>query len=237
MADTKSSIDESLTLLTGRFLSDWDGTVLVPILSEIYDGGPMHVTNHLLPLEVDTPFGNLQLSWISILQRIGIINRTINEMNETFSLLDTSGKLANPNIPIILLAHYENLIYLLKTMADRLIMLTSILEYRSRLGDYSSKIVIDSIGAVSHSNLAEKLGNHKDTLETLNAVANTYKHSFLNLQASTVVMRNTPGFVAYYTPRNDINKASYIYPVIFVNTIRDFDAFLKDTKSLIQKLL
>lgn len=237
MAEDKVSEEELLTLVGARFINDWDGTVLVPHLESIYDGGAMHAVDHLLSLDTDTAFGNLTLSWLAILLRVGAINNTLDSINRDFALLDPSWQSTNPSVPLSLATQYEALVYLLKTTADHVVMLLSLVDTKHKLKSYPDKVPVGSIGALT------KLGfdtfcdgtflASEPMLTTLNTVANSYKHSFLNLQATNIVMKNTPGVITFCTPYNDTQSGSYLAYLVFVNTIREFDTFLETAKAFV----
>ena len=222
---------DSLKVIGANFNRDWDGTVFVPYLSALKKPTENLHIKDLLPLDTETPFGNLQLSWMSLVMRTQLINEAIDVLNRDFDNVQKAIKeshvIADSNIYIRPQMSSEILVYLLRTTADRLIMLLSLVESLSKDGKYPNKIKCDSVAGFLNCNSGDfcegLLDPHRDMLETLNVVANSFKHSFLNLQTHNILMQNTPGVIAMYQPHNNSDSESVMGHIIFVNAVREFD--------------
>lgn len=231
-----------INIITPRFMKEWDGTTKVPYLSSlIKPGSSMNAATHLLSLDTNSPFGNLTLNWISILARIRLINETIDKINSDFKTF--TNHLDNPSVADVIndpdiysrqQMSGELLVYQLKTLVDRTIMLLSLLQSKGEQGLYPDSIEVDNIGIFLSKKAGEfgsgKFDKFKVILESLNIVANSYKHSFLNAQASNILARNTPGVITFYHYRNKSKNDPVFAYLFFSNTVREIDKFMSVAK-------
>jgi hypothetical protein len=136
----------------------------------------------LLPLPVQTPYGNLTLKWMKLVQRLDEANRRITE-----SAIFWEQALKAPEMHLHAYERHvyanEQAIYLIRRAADELIALIWLLSEWKTSGNYPSRILVDSIGVAlrdeSKLNLAP-ISKHNKILKTLNEISNAFKHSFIN---------------------------------------------------------
>lgn len=219
-------------------------------------GVVMHATQHLLPLDVNTPFGNLQLTWMIIIQRIDSANEIIDKINVDFVEMLRITQEKNPQKSALLSAMDQNiynrqkincelLIYLLKTIADQIISLVTLLSDRNSNGEYPNNIRIDSIGdflnyinnqTAINANIKNIMDKHVEMLRAVNEIANCFKHSFVNAQLSLRIPSEAPGIIAYYLPHNNLNNEPHIYNIRLREIVVKVDQFLGDSKGLVAEL-
>lgn len=224
------------------FLREWDGTIDIPYLDALL--GPAERLNikHIPPLATDTPYGNLQSSWITLLSDISAINELIQKTNQDHALLRKH--LENPNRIMeqgLLTKQRVNAEWLsqwTKTIVDRFIMLTALVLYQRAYESYPDKISPNSIGEFLDIKEGEfckgRLDGYRPTLYRLNIVANALKHTFLNLQSSSIVNTKTPGVIVFYQHNNDSKKGQHLEYLIFTNLIKEINRLAGDVKKLLK---
>lgn len=237
--------DQSLMHFFGvNFHKEWDGVVEVPFLDTLIPPTEQLNIKHLLPLESDTPFGNLQTAWVTLLGDISAINIQIQRTNQDhFELRKFLKSKDQHTMPQGLFVkqriNAEGLTQSLKTLVDRLIMLMTVVQYsRENEGKYPKRIVPDSVGAFVGLEEGEFCGGAIDKfrpiLKRLNNVSNALKHTFLNLQSSSIINRQTPGIIVFYQHKNRTDKGSYLEYVIFSNTVKEINEFASVVKGFLK---
>jgi hypothetical protein len=140
-------------------------------------GESLHI-NHMLPLPADTPFGNLSLKYLRIVERLDHVNLSVQKAFASFESARTHDSSVSLTEHSLLT---EEVIYWLRKTADELIGLLHVLAERESTGSYPSRVDPDSIGALLASEqIPPVLTAHTAFLATLNDIANAYKHSFIN---------------------------------------------------------
>lgn len=216
------------------------------LVSIIKPGEFIHATEHLVPLSVDTPHGNLQSSWMSILERIIATNEFIDKVNLDFRNFmhhveaQKNGQAgADHNAISRQKLNGELIINTLKVTADMVLCLLSILDSKQGLGEHEARISISKVGSFLHTDSKRpwvvQLSQFAPLLKELNDTSNAFKHSFLNLQVNTYY-DGVPGVVAYYLPHNDLSKKPELCTLLLPSVVEEFDQFLAAVKSQIEKL-
>lgn len=133
-------------------------------------------------------WGNLSNKVYFILCRLDYLNTVLVSISEKIKIYNIKIKQRN-GLKIKEITPYIEIIHVmsdLRMITDELIALLYIVERKKALGDYPSKIVIDSIGVLLGKWKKEQFDDvkffieYKGFLKTINEVTNTYKHSFIN---------------------------------------------------------
>lgn len=142
---------------------------------------------HFLKLPHDTPYGNLNLKWVDVVERFDSINDLILELEKYFKIINIKDADVETANLISIFFHkekfaIEQIFYWLRKSADELISLLYVLDYHNLNNDYPTKIKIDCIGLllISTDFYTEFVCTYNHLLTILNEVTNAYKHSFLN---------------------------------------------------------
>lgn len=247
-----AEIDNKDTILTddhpvmnyvgASILGEWDGVVEVPYLDALLAPTERLHVKHILPLATDTQYGNLQTSWITLLADISAINIIIQKTNQDHALLREflvgPGKVPKQQgLYTAQRKNAEQLSQALKTLVDHFIMLLAVVSYDFMNGEYPKKIKPNSIGEYLNMQTGQfcdgKLDKYRPTLIRLNTVANALKHTFLNLQSSSIINKNTPGVIVFYQQNNDTKKGSAFEYILFSNTVKEINRFTYDAKVIL----
>jgi hypothetical protein len=171
------------------------------------------------------------------------MNDLIKDFEDSFNNLQSHAATMKPgNRDAMIFRRYqvrgEILINSLKTTADQLLALLSILKSRVDDGCYADKIGKDSIGMYLNStNLSEDtlefMQKHAYILKELNDAANGSKHSFLNLNVNTYMSR--PSVLVYHLPRNNQSEVGSPVTMTLEKAIPEYNSFLEDITKLIVK--
>jgi hypothetical protein len=185
-------------------------------------------------LPPDTPYGNLQLKHMKIIQRMDEANRNIQE---SFFYWNKAHSTNNGMLPINSgEQHYyanEKLIYMLRRGADEIISLIWLLEDFEKKSQFSNKIQIDCIGLLLKQPDTERnpiYTNHIGLLNTLNEISNAYKHSFVNSNLN-FLGANEPCVHAITLDRNNTSNQPRFYNVTLLSIIEGYNAFYQETKA------
>jgi hypothetical protein len=186
-------------------------------------GQPLNV-RILLPLPANTPFGNFQLKYMLIVQRLDHVNSmlpTVFESYERAMAQPMTNELSHQALVT------EQVIYWLRKTADELIGLYHVLASRAANGEYPDRVSPDSIGGLLSKTVAPPFVEHMDFLKVLNEISNAYKHSFINSDLSRVG-RDEPVVLALGLDHNRLKKDPKFYAVSVRDVVSDFNAFLSD---------
>lgn len=193
----------------------------------------------LLPAQ--TPYGNMALKHMKIVQTIMYVNTKINHIYSDWQKLNIGSqqKPFDPTSypdPTLHLLYIEEAIYFLRRLADDLISISFLL-YQFRLnGQYPSKMEIDSIGSLlekkKHLEFKEKLSNAEPFLTSLNDISNAYKHSFINSDQSTLG-KEEPCVPALALKRNDLQQNPVFHLVTLSQVVSEFNKFYNLMKEFI----
>lgn len=129
-----------------------------------------------------TPYGNFQLKYMKIVQRIDAANRRIADSYCLWETCTTKRILLSGEYERHIFAN-EEAIYMLRRVADELISLIWCLSKYNEKGEFPSKIKINCLAEVIHQksdSRHEVFRDHIEFMITLNAISNAFKHSFIN---------------------------------------------------------
>lgn len=213
----------------------------LPII-EVFKTQNEHLNEkHILKLPDNTPYGNLGLKCLDLVQRFDNINHLIEELDRYYQIIKiehTDIKIENVKSLFFSKEKFvtEQIFYWLRKSTDELIALLYVLDYNNINGDYPPKIKIDSIGTLIHSTnfYNDFVDKHKHLLTILNEVTNAYKHSFLNTEFHSHHGSDYPVAFALHLKYNTISNAPQFYTINVNTFIIDYCIFLKDIKTLIQ---
>ena len=187
---------------------------------------------HLLPLPADTPFGNLALKYVTIIQRLDYINVMVRMVYQSFERARTQ------NFSRDILNHAllsEQVIYWLRKTVDDLIGLHHVLAYREEAGCYPRRVAPDSIGRLlQQKDVPPLYTGHVPFLNTLNDIANAYKHSFVNSDL-TLMGRDEPIVYALGLRQNDLSNEPTFHAIPLQQVVFQFDTFFTVMTAALRK--
>lgn len=192
---------------------------------------PLNVS-HMLPLPADTPFGNLALKYLRIIDRLDRINVMVQrayESHEKVCLQGIDGDLYEHTFLS------EQIIYCMRKTVDELIGLYYVLDKREATGQYPNRVAPDSIGRLlSQKDVTPLFGTHEDFLRTLNDISNAYKHSFVNSDLG-LIGRDEPGVYALGLKQNNLVNDTSFYTVPLSEVVLKFSNFFVDVVEELRK--
>ncbi|QLC64853.1 hypothetical protein LPB248_00730 [Flavobacterium sp. LPB0248] len=198
-------------------------------------------SKHFLNLPDDTPYGNLNLKWLDVVQRFDSINDLISDLDKYFKIInikDANVETANFISDFFYKEKFtiEQIFYWLRKSTDELISLLYVLDYHNLNGEYPTNIKIDCIGfLLSSTNFyVDFVNKYNHLLTILNEVTNAYKHSFVNSEVHSYHGVDYPIAYAYSLKRNTTENSPQFYSVAVNDFIIDYCRFLRDIKYLIQ---
>ncbi len=180
-------------------------------------------------LPPDSPYGNFQLKFFKIIQRLDEANRRIIESYDFWQSCKTPGFLPPGAVECHTLAN-EQAIYMMRKAADELVSLISCLSEYEKNSKYPEKMKIDCIGAVLNRKDEDQdhiYGNHLDFMQLLNEIANAYKHSFVNSEL-TLVGIEEPRINALALKYNNLSSSPTFHDVSFSELIVRYNGFYED---------
>jgi hypothetical protein len=202
-------------------------------------GEVINVKN-LIPLNSYTDYGNLELKILCVAQSAEYINFGIDSVWNKFSRIrsktyDPMQLMLNSQEIPLMMRDMEVVIYFIRRTIDDMISLIFILD-----NDFPEKIKIDSIGRLLENKVYKNLkylkDRHKDSLDLLNRVANSYKHSFVNYdKAYTAIGRDEPCVLSVTSPYNDLNKPMEFSCIALNDIVALSQEFLFDAKKVLSK--
>ncbi len=177
---------------------------------------------HILPLPSDTPFGNLALKFLKLIERLDHSNRTIKRVYASFEGI--SRVAITPNLTEHLLLQ-EEVVYWLRKSCDELISLNTVIARCRVSGAYPTAVNPDSIGALlAIEPLPPYAAEHATFLSTINDIANAYKHSFINSEINRIGAEE-PVVFALGLKRNSLANVPTFYTVSLRDVIEQFNMF------------
>ena len=211
----------------------------IPILQALKVYGTHFNIKDFISLPVDTPFGNLYLTYSEIVIRIECLNGSIISIYEYFhthnelvkargggSTLDEGYK---HNFEI------EQIIYWLRKTADELISMLYIFSYFKNNSEFPTQIKISSIGKLLKSDqvLDDKLTTHLNLLDRINKVSNGFKHFIVNTQVHNHRGLNEPVVFAL-TAFNDTASQPKFHAISLKTLLESYNSFLTDVKDILK---
>lgn len=197
-------------------------------------GQRLNLSQILTNLPSDTPFGNLMLKHMKIVDRIDRVNSSIELVFSSYSLARIDDEKED------LMRHQlitEEIIYWLRKTADELISLQYVLYVQKQAGAFPRKVEVDCIDSLNNSNQEDfkhLFINHASLLKILNEVSNAYKHSFLNSDIS-LVGNLEPYVFALSLKRNNLEKQPVFHSCSFRDLIEEFNKFFLNSTEQLRK--
>jgi len=134
-------------------------------------------------LPPNSPYGNFQLKFMKIIQRLDEANRKIVDSYKFWQACRVPNGLPATGAYEQHIFSNEEAIYMLRRAADELVSLIWCLSKYEETNNYPTKIKIDCLGAVlsqKTENRLEVFEPHTEIMIILNEIANAFKHSFIN---------------------------------------------------------
>lgn len=186
----------------------------------------MHVLE-VAPLPPDSPFGNLNLKVIHLVNRLIHANRRLDETETMWQafLGPFDPRAGDPGVHHRLSA--DEVVVHLRRAADELIGLLWVLRERATRGDWPPQIEVDSVGTArlrDGSWFLPVLERHDWLLRTLNEIANAHKHSFVDSDFQVVGLRE-PCVVALALKNNKLERGATPYVVSLNSLVDAFNRF------------
>jgi len=197
---------------------------------------------HMLILPKDTPFGNMFLKHMKIIQRLDHVNSKLQNVYKDWQTI--TGEELNPSHdPKNHLLWIEEICYFLRVTTDELISLCYLFYMKRNSNNYPTNIKIHRIGKLIE-NLDKKEDQHYDFrqrfsesfkwLKIFNRITNAYKHSFMNSDLS-IIGRDEPCVPVLDLPFSDlINRETHLYFIKLVEIIDGFNDFYQLTINCIR---
>jgi len=185
----------------------------------------------LISLPPDTPYGNLNLTYMQIVIRIEVLNEAITELYDGFfsHMERTKANHGSSNLDEGLKHKFqiEQVIYWLRKTADELISILSVLYNYKALGNYPDKVPVPSIGKFLNLDKREyfNLEGQVKLFNVLNDISNAYKHTLINAQISNYVGRDEPVVFAL-SAYNQANVTPNFHQVSLKAILDEYNQFL-----------
>ncbi|MFZ1504078.1 MAG: hypothetical protein WAS50_13055 [Nitrospira sp.] len=187
-------------------------------------------------LPADSPYGNLQLKQVKLCKRIDEANRRIRE---SWAYWESSrvedGLLINAYDRHVYAN--EQAVYLLRRASDEIIALIWCLSEWELKKSYPTIIKIDCIGALLSQRTEERpipLNLHIELLTAINAIANAFKHSFVQSDI-TLIGRDEPCVHALSLDYNKLASGMKFHNFSLGWVANAFTAFYKDAIDWLRK--
>ncbi|MFP6797995.1 MAG: hypothetical protein VCA39_02665 [Pseudomonas sp.] len=179
-------------------------------------------------LPSDTPYGNFQLKYMKIVQRLDEANRKIAESCYFWNCCIGESDLLAGAFERHIFSN-ESTIYMLRRAADELVSLIWCLSKFEETGSYPSKIKIDCLGAVIAQPECERheaLSQHIEIMNILNDIANAFKHSFINSD-HTLIGAGEPRIHALGLAYNKLSSEPEFYDVPLSTLVEKYNNFYR----------
>lgn len=136
-----------------------------------------------------SPYGNFQLKFMKIIQRLDEANRKLIDSYKFWRECKSCANFPVFNAYEKHIFSNEEAIYMLRRAADELVSLIWCLSKYEETKQYPQKIDIDCLGAVLSQKKVDRLEvfePHIEIMTELNNIANAFKHSFINSDHSLI---------------------------------------------------
>ena len=187
-------------------------------------------------LPPDSPYGNFQLKFMKIIQRLDEANRRIIDSHEFWHSCNTQGFIPVGAFERHVFAN-EQAIYMMRRAADELVSLIWCLSKYEEYSEYPDKIKVDCLGAVLSQNEQDRnsiYAPHLNLMQQLNHIANAFKHSFINSDHTLMGMQE-PRIHALALNYNKLKSIPTFYDVSLSELINIYNLFYKDCVSWLSK--
>ncbi|WP_343697140.1 hypothetical protein [Flavobacterium sp.] len=192
-------------------------------------------------------WGNLSNKVHFVFSRLDYLNDILVSICEKVELYKTNLKQRNGlNNKKTVITPYIEIIHVmsdLRMIIDELIALLYIVEKRKDLGDYPTKIELESIGKLLgkwNENKFEEVSfflDYKTLLKNVNDITNTYKHSFINDHVLFYRQLEKPTVYAIRNFNSEFDKQkNKLLTVPLENIINDFNIMFKNYISLLKEM-
>ncbi|RKV75427.1 MAG: hypothetical protein D8H97_23550 [Neisseria sp.] len=193
----------------------------------------------MLNLPSSTPFGNLCLKYMKILQTMSYINEKL----VLIFLEDINIRTNRSFIKFSYLISIEEVVFLLRRITDEIIALLWLLGEWVKSGQCPTKLSIDCIGSALNNKeiLSNYLLDYEKFLDDLNHISNAQKHSFINSDLN-LIGYDEPVINALRLDRNNLknfdiqNWEKNHYSISVRYLIKTFNALFNDMKMNIEHL-
>jgi hypothetical protein len=183
-------------------------------------------------LPPDSPYGNFQLKFMKIIQRLDEANRRIIDSYKFWESCGTQGFLPIGALERHVFAN-EQAIYMMRRAADELVSLIWCLSKYEEDSEYPDKIKIDCLGAILSQNEQNRNSiytPHMNLMQQLNDIANAFKHSFINSD-HTLMGVQEPRVHALALNYNKLKSSPTFSDVSLSELINKYNLFYKDCVS------
>jgi hypothetical protein len=191
--------------------------------------GPFLSIKQMVPLPAITPWGNLQLKSMKIVQRIEHINVRIKQAYDSYQRIRSNQIMAYD----VSLFEAEEIIYWIRKTVDEMIQLIFVLEEFKRNGEWPTKIDIDCIGTLlenPNSDVYRIFEGHYAKLKQLNEVGNAYKHSFVGTDI-TLLGRDELCVFSLSVGRNNLSQKTRFNSIRLADFVQHFNEFYQFIRS------
>jgi hypothetical protein len=181
-------------------------------------------------LPQDSPYGNLQLKLMKMIQRLDEANRRLLDSYHFWHSASTQGFVPVNAYERHIFAN-EQAIYMMKRATDELISTIWCLNELEKNRAYPKEIKVNSIGSLlnlTEDKLLDVFRPHKVFLQSINEIANAFKHSFINSDI-TLVGRDEPCVHALALQYNKLESGAKFHNVAMRHIVIGFNAFYQDT--------
>ncbi len=184
---------------------------------------PLNVAN--VPfLPSDTPYGNLLLKSMDIVRRLDRVNLEVARVFSSYVHPKSHDHLNSTQDILEHQFYAEQVVYWLRKTADELIALAFVIGEWKTNGEWPPAIKVDSIAGLKHNppqQVKSLFAAHEDYLNTLNEVANAFKHSFINTDMN-IMGGEYPVVYALALDRNKLSNTPKFYSVNFADLVENF---------------
>ena len=210
------------------------------------DGNYSFNMKYFMHLGLSETYGNLTLKNMDYAQRHHYVNQLLREvyfdhtlekhkMKDEFYTVD--------NLFYKVKNHTETIIYWLRKSADDYVSLSYLTYYLYIKKQGVGQFVIDSIGSLLYGRkdlevqavLKEAFDKHLHSLNILNEVSNTFKHSFAHHEVMHLIGKDEPTVIELNTNKNDFTKPLKYNSYSLRWIVQNYTAFYLDAESQIKK--
>jgi hypothetical protein len=170
-------------------------------------------------LPPDSPYGNFQLKFVKIIQRLDEANRRINDSHTFWETRYTPGSIERHVFA------NEQAVHMMRRAADELVSLIWCLSEYEKNSKYPERLTIDCVGAVLKQDKQARLSiyePHADFMQLLNDIANAFKHSFINSDLN-VIGADEPRIHALALKRNRLGRSPKFYDVSLSDLVNKYN--------------
>lgn len=182
-------------------------------------------------LPPQTPYGNFQLKFMKITERVDEANRQIANSHRFWQEMQSSpGGFLPPHAHARHQLANEQAVYLMRRAADKIVSMIWCLSEYEKTRRIPKKIEQDSLAgvlrALNHGYALVDYAPHQWLMQSLNEISNAYKHSFINSDI-TVVGAKEPAVYALALEHNRVAAGARLYGIGLDELTRRYTAFYR----------